>query len=238
MRPWLLMMATMLSLASCGPQPPRLRPATQPVQAQWVRQCRAAFPTGRWQLVHSIEARLPDGSRSQFLGVTRVAAETRTVDCALMTVEGFVLFSARSAVDAPIRVDRAVGPFARKGFAAGILRDIRTLFLEPPYVSVAAGTMSDRSGVCRYPLRDGGMLDLQPEDDGWTLMQYDATGQLRRSAVARGGAGGKRRAEHIGEARSIDLEAHGIVGYQLHMRLVQATPLAGLADDVRPEKHF
>ncbi len=176
-------------------------------------ECRTIFLQGRWQVAHAIEAVYPDGSRGLLVGVTVLSSVDRTLDCTLMTVEGFVLLDASEAGAVTIR--RAVPPFDRPGFAAGLLADVRLALLAPP------GTPRigrDRQGrpVCRYPGPDGRTTDLLPGAQGWRLEQYDERGRRRRTVALEPVAGGP--------PGRIRLQAHGPAGYRLDLRLLSAVP--------------
>jgi len=58
-------------------------------------ECREMFPQGRWQMHHAIQATVPGGGKTILTGVTVLSSQDRTIDSALMTVEGFVLFKGR-----------------------------------------------------------------------------------------------------------------------------------------------
>lgn len=66
------------------------------------------FPSGRWQLTHAIDATVMGEKKSGLLGVSVLSSADRTLRCALMTIEGFVLFSGR--FDGQLTVERALSP--------------------------------------------------------------------------------------------------------------------------------
>ncbi len=142
----------------------------------------------------------------------------QTVDCALMTVEGFVLFQAH--MGKTLRVERAMPPFDRAGFAAGITDDIRLIFLEP----VAASFQTGRRGgpgtpaektVCRYIGKAGAATDVRP-GSRWQIDRYTLRGGVVRTVTAES-AGGR-----AGFPGRIKLKATGPAGYTLEMKLLSA----------------
>ncbi len=227
---------TGLLLASCarhgadqGPQPLR---TVQDAAA--IERCQALFPQSRMQLVHTIAFRMAHGEHGNALGV--LVLDGPAIECALMTVEGFTLFSARSSGPDDLRIDRAVPPFANRDFAAGLMRDVRLLF-RTPEGAPAAGTLPDGAPVCRFQARDR-LVDLLPRTDGgWQLREF--SGQL---ALRVDGCLLETRETQWREARSVDaapprasgpahlaatmnLTAPGPAGYTLNLRLLEAAPL-------------
>ncbi|MCP3951472.1 MAG: hypothetical protein GY697_04545 [Desulfobacterales bacterium] len=180
--------------------------------------CRIVFPQGKWQFTHAIEAASPGGGEKLLVGVTVVDSSQQIVDCALMTVEGFVLFQAH--MGKTLRVERAVPPFDREGFAAGIMADVRLMFLEPPREHMQTGWSGEPSAlgsqrVCRYTRKAGMTTDVRP-GTGWQINRYTSRGNLTRTVTAEP-AGGK-----AGFPGRLRLQAAGPAGYTLEMKLVDA----------------
>ena len=176
--------------------------------------CPAIFLQGRWQVVHAIEATYPDASRGLLVGVTQLSSSNRTLDCTLMTVEGFVLFQASDAGNLEIR--RALPPFDRPGFAAGLLADVRLVLLAPAG-GATSGRTADGRAVCRYACAGDQTTDIAAEPGGWRLERFDAAGRLRRTAILRTSTG--NLPQHI------SLQAHGAAGYRLNLKLISAACL-------------
>jgi hypothetical protein len=180
--------------------------------------CRAVFPQGNWQFTHAIEADFPGGGDSLLMGVTVVDSSQQTVDCVLMTVEGFVLFQAH--MGKTLRVERAMPPFDREGFAAGMLADIRLMFLEPAAEHIQTGwpggqAAPDDKAVCRYTGKAGMTTDVRP-GSGWQIDRYTPRGNLTRTVTAEPAGG---QAGFPGRMR---LRATGPAGYTLEMKLISA----------------
>lgn len=212
----LLMMVVCLIAACSGRPTLQLVPVSpdDPLPAA----CRAVFPQEKWQFTHAIEAAYPGGGESLLMGVTVVDPAQQTVDCALMTVEGFVLLQAH--MGKTLRVERAVYPFDREGFAAGMLADIRLMFLEPAAEHIQTGwpggqAAPDDKPVCRYTGKAGMTTDVRP-GSGWQINRYASRGNLVRTVVAES-AGGQ-----AGFPGRLRLRATGPAGYNLEMKLISA----------------
>jgi len=204
-------------LTACGGLPV-IEPAPDVAIPAAEEACRSVFPEGKWQFVHTIEALLPGGSEKQVMGVTVVDTSERTLACALLTVEGFVLF--RAQADDAVQVERAVPPFDKKGFADGLLGDLRLMFLPPTDFEVRTGRLQGRGfpktpATCRYIEKQGETTDVVP-GDLWRIYRYSPQGALVRSVTAEA-AGGR-----AGFPGRLTLQAPGLAGYTLTMTLVDA----------------
>ena len=225
-----------LLLGACAhpgsdPEPEQLREAHDP---SLLARCQAFFPPDRQQLVHAISFRLPHDEGGSALGV--LVLNGPEIHCVLMTVEGFTLFAARSSgTDVP-RVERAVPPFDRPGFAAGLMRDVRLLF-RPPAGRPTTGLLPDGTPACRFH-QPNRLVDLLPQPDkGWRLHEYtsqsglkvdgcllttrDVEWRLTRSIHA----SPPRADESLGLAAILKLIATDPAGYTLNLRLLEAEPL-------------
>jgi hypothetical protein len=181
--------------------------------------CRDLFLHGRWQMYHSIKATLPDGRKSVLTGVTVFSSQDRSIQWALMTVEGFVLFSGRW--HNKITVDRAVPPFDRPGFAQGLIDDLRLLFLAPQAPIVATGRLEQGDPVCRFGSSQC-TIDISIKEDGSRIVrQYGSNRKIIRSVVADDLT--PRNQELF--ARHLILRHYGMLGYQLELHLIEATPI-------------
>jgi len=186
-------------------------------------QCRAVFPQGKWQFTHAIEAVYPGGGENLLMGVTVVDASRRTIACALMTVEGLVLFQAR--LGQSFDVQRAMPPFDRDGFAAGLLADIRLIFLQPvaeqlQYGMIKALTATAAEPACRYTADNGVITDILPGDGkNWQIVLYNPQGNPVRTVTA------NPYGEQAGFPGRLQLVASGPAGYTLKLKLVDAVRL-------------
>jgi hypothetical protein len=199
---------------------PKIDPMPPGQPSPLVSACRDLFPHGRWQVYHSMEATLPDGRKSILTGVSVLSSEDRSIRWALMTVEGFVLFSGRWDNNS-LTVDRAVPPFDRPGFAPGLMDDLRLLLFAPQDPLIATGRLEKGDPVCRFG-SPGDTIDIAIKDDGSRIVrQYDSNHRLVRSVVANG----LTPVAHELFARHLILKHHGMIGYQLDLKLIDAIPL-------------
>ncbi len=212
----LLMMVACL-IAACSSLP-ALQPVPVSSDDSLPAACRAVFPQGKWQFTHTIEAAYPGGGENLLMGVTVVDPSQQTVDCALMTVEGFVVFQAH--MGETLQVERAVSPFDREGVAAGMLTDIRLMFLEPAAEDIQTGrpggqAAPDEKPVCRYTGKAGITTDVRP-GSGWQIRRYTSRGNLVRTVAAEPVGG------QAGFPGRLRLRATGPAGYTLEMKLISA----------------
>lgn len=218
MKHLLLLMALLASVTGCA-QLPKIQPDSDllPVPARY--DCQNPFPHGRWQLYHIIEATVPGGQKRALTGVSVISSKDRSIRWALMTVEGFVLFSGR--YDGTLSIDRAIAPFDRPGFAQGLMNDLMLLFLAPRAPRATTGYLKNGGYVCRYGSPEK-TTDIVLEDDGtWSIRQYTSNHRLSHTVMA----------DEITDvadtafATHLVLKNHGALGYQLELRLVEAIPL-------------
>jgi hypothetical protein len=180
--------------------------------------CERIFPKNGWQLLHHIEAAPPDGSRQTLLGVMQFTSRN-DVHCTLLTLEGLVMLEAR--YDGVVHVDRAVPPMDRPGLAEGMVRDLLLVFFPPEGPVRQAGVSDGGDMICRYDLTDGGIQDIRLQHDGyWTIRRYHRN-RLTRTIRSDPDAG----FSSLGLPVRLVLQAHGLIGYQLTMNLLEAHPL-------------
>lgn len=211
----------LLLLSSCASDHPGLLepfaadPLRPPEQTELIQKCAAVYPRGKRQFVHAIEFRTADGRSSSVLGVTVV--DGNSLSCALMTVEGFILFQAR--LSDRFEVDRAVPPFDGPGFAQGLMEDVRALFLRPEVSGIRYGRLADGAESCRMTGQDGTVTDILPSSGGcWKMKTYDAGGRLTRTILARS----CRKVNATLLPRELGLTVPGPAGYTLKMTLISA----------------
>jgi hypothetical protein len=216
----------LLALSACAALPPLQPKLAEPDP-------ELPFPQGRWQLVHRIEARFPGNHKALMMGALELDSATGRLSCALMTVEGFTLFSAGfdPNAPAPLTITRAVPPFDGPGFAEGLMADLRLLFLAPKDTREATGTI-DGAAVRRYYHHDGRITDVAAlSNRRYSIGLYNADARLVRKAEVILPATA-RPLPHI--AAKIFLEAMDDAGYTLKLDLVDAVPL-GAASLAQPD---
>ena len=202
---------------------PAVHPADITFETQLPRKCNNLFPNGKWQFVHSIETTMPGGQKGLVMGVTVISSRDKTVQCAIMTIEGFVVFDAR--YDQQLVIQRAIPPFDSEGFAEGLIRDIQLIFFMPEGRLIETGTDKDGASICRYRKPDGQIVDLVIQGNrSWQIRQYSQKLRLNRTVTAFFSQKNPA-AEHPAIPDRLELTAHGVANYKLAMDLVEAVPL-------------
>ena len=179
--------------------------------------CLDYFPAGAWQFVHAITFHLAAGGEGTAVGV--VVLDSKEIRCALMTVEGLTLFEARSTEGKPVQISRAVPPFDKEEFAAGLMDDVRTIF-QKPLGKAEVGRLADGSRVCRSTAA-GQVTDILPQEGGcWTMHTYSEGIGVR---IIR--ARSCKTVDRAVIPKDIDLVSSGQAGYTLNMHLISAEKL-------------
>jgi hypothetical protein len=199
---------------------PQIRPADPETARRTAAACAAIFPQGAWQFVHAVQFFPPDGSIQTLMGVVRLSSAAKRFHCVMMTIEGLVLFEA--TYDGAIAIQRAVAPLDKPGVAEGMVEDIRLIFFPPDPCCLAAGFTPEGQSICRYPRPDGGTEEIRPGSDGaWEIRRYAPDHRLlRRVAPIPGGD-----LQLAGLPARVELQAPGLAGYRLVLRLVEAMPM-------------
>jgi hypothetical protein len=217
----LIVLSLFLLPTACAHLPEIYRPADLPTAVPAA--CKRIFPQGRWQFVHRIEALPPDGSRHTLIGVIQLSSQSRTIHCVMMTVEGLVILEAD--YDGAVHIQRAVPPMDRPGLAEGVIRDLQLIFFAPRPPARETGLLKDGERIYRYALADGGTEDLLIQADGrWAVKRYNRRKRLIRSVRSDPDA---PLFSHGFPIRLV-LQAHGLLGYQMNMTLLEAQPLEDL----------
>jgi hypothetical protein len=178
--------------------------------------CGVIYPQGKWQFVHFLEFSLANGKKGSAVGVTVI--NDPVIECALMTVEGFVLFEAR--YDKELKIIRAVSPFDNEEFAQGLIRDLQLIFFPLSAEDIQYGKNSDDSRLCRYTKSNGQCLDVVlSADHGWQIQQYEPDKVSGRTITAKPQAAQTRQWL---PPRNLQLTAYGTVEYTLQMTLISA----------------
>lgn len=214
----LMIAAVLISLSACAQLPKIQMPTASDVMPSHM-ECRALFPQGRWQLYHAIEATPPGGEKTLLTGVTVISSQNRSIDFALMSVEGFVIFSGR--FDGDLTIDRAISPFDRPGFAQGLMDDIKLLFFAPQGPLCMTGQVAQLNRICRYCQPDQTTDITVTTDPVWQIRQYSSRKRLSRSIDAENIV----NIANTPFAQKVTLKRHGLLGYQLVLRLLEAIPL-------------
>ena len=218
----LLLLSVLGFILSCSSLP-QVYPAGDSAGPQPGRTCPGPFPDGDWQLLHSIEATLPDGKKGFLMGLTVISSSNRTARCIIMTLEGFVVFDA--LYDKKITVKRAIAPFNSEVFANGLIADIKLIFFKPAGSNMTSGFLINGEAVCRYQKPDGRIVDIiNRQEYNWEIKLYLPDYRLARTVKSMF-AKEPDLANRMGISDKIELNAHGSPGYALVMDLVEAIPL-------------
>lgn len=218
-----ILLCALVFIASCADLP-KIRPATDPDTRAVRTGCCTVFPSGKWRFIHSIEAELPGGRQGFVLGVTVISAASQTIECVIMSIEGFVFFDA--CLDKKLTINRAVYPFDNKAFAEGLMQDIELIFFKPAGPLSEFGLLKNGFPLCRYHLIDGGVIDMIiPPDNSWEIRQYNKDRRLTRTVKAMAKKNTGSEDQRLIPERLV-LKAYGLRTYELTMTLVEAVCLS------------
>jgi len=153
---------------------------------------------------------MPLGNNALMLGVTAHQPEgLRTV---VLSPEGVALFDATSA-EGKLKVERAVPPFNRTGFAEGLVDDVSHSLIPPRGAATEVGVYETGEAVCRWRGAEERITDVvlsaaQPR----AIRNYRGTGLLREITI-------------VGEAADgwyleLKMRVPGAGGYTLDMKLI------------------
>lgn len=211
----IVVLATIILWAAGCSHIPRPIPVADSIAEEMFNSCNRVFIIQNTQLVHRITAYLPNGGTETFLGISQIYPAAKKNRCVLMTLEGLVLLEAEDSNK--ISVKRAIAPFDHPGFAAGMLADIRLLFLPPESTAKEAAVEDNGNKICRYFLLDGNVQEIVLEPRGKTSIRlYDHGKKLCRTV---GFAADK---DPLNAAKQAELKAYGLTGYRLEMALIEA----------------
>lgn len=210
-------------LTSCKTLP-RLHPLTYQEKSEIPVRCQSLFVTDQMQLTHSIEANLPAGGTSLLMGILVIYPDLDQFESVIMTIEGLVIFSAQYK-QGNITVRKAVSHFKSALFATGLVNDIKLIFFKPGNGSAEFGKSGTGFPICRYPERDGDLIELTLNDSYWEIRQYDADRLLRRTVQVFSDSGNRLSVNDPAIPLKIRLTAHGRYGYSLTLRLIEATAI-------------
>jgi hypothetical protein len=214
-----VLVGALLFINSCASLPD-MYPAGGPAALEIHARCSAPFPQDKWQFVHYIEATLPGGKKGFVMGITVISPMTETIECVIMTLEGFVLFDARH--DQGLMISRAISPFDKIEFAKGLMKDIRLIFFKPDGPFVGSGILEGGSPICRYQNFDGRIIDIITfPDNAWEIRQYGRDLRISRTVRASSPTKVGRSGRRVIPSR-LELRAQGLLGYELSMNLVSA----------------
>lgn len=197
-------------LASCQSLPVIMQPEGK------IFTCPSPFLKEKYRLIHAIEIRMAGESRGAIIGVTLADPATRKISCAIMTVEGIVLFEAEEEAGL-LKVIRALPPFDSSDFAQNMINDIKLIFFSPTGKIIEKGILPGGAAVCRWREKGGGWIDvLSNEPQGIEIKRYSLCGNLKRDV--------KFEETDKNIYQRIELTANELYGYSLNMKLIEAQP--------------
>ena len=206
-----LFLLGMLLLTACAGMP-RIIAVDTALASKTIKACENAFPDGKWQFAHVIEANLPGGRDAQLIGVTEVSNRPERIHAIMMTVEGLVLFDGLE--DDKLTINRSVAPFDSIGFAKGLMEDIRLMFLKPDGQPMGAGITENGFEVCRYRVSDHAVIDVMVRPDRMLEIRKYGNERLIRKVVF---------ALKPGTIpKKIAFTAYEPASYRLNLRLISA----------------
>ena len=213
--------AIVLLLSACAGLPAITATSKDHAQ-QATERCAKPFLDRPYRLVHAMEVGVAGEPQGKFMGITLFDPRSRDLHCALLSLEGFVLFEAFWNTDG-LRVLRAVPPFDKPRFAENTLKDIRFMFIAPEGALKQSGTREDGATVCRYGSAEGGAVDVAVyRDDSWEITTYGPDQKPQRRARA--------RAVRNGIPDLIEMTGYAVLNYSLGLSLISAEPAS--AEDV------
>lgn len=214
-----LLLITLMLTISCGSLP-ELEPGNLSIISDIHERCSIPFLDDKWQLIHSIEATMPDGKKGFVVGITVIAPQTGTIHCVIMTIEGLVVFDAQ--YDQKVVINRGISPFDSVDFAKNLMNDIRLIFFKPDGQLIESGMLNNGSYVCRYRNNDGTIVDvIINQDNTWIIRHYNNRSCLTRTI----------RAYSCGQPSSVnqkmipgrlELTSHGPAEHSLVLELIKA----------------
>ena len=178
--------------------------------------CPSPFLKEKYRLIHAIEVNMAGETRSAIIGVTVADPSTRLVSCAIMTVEGIVLFEAESGADS-LKVMRALPPFDSDNFAKNMIDDIKLIFFAPMGKIQNKGKLPDGSTGCRYREENGDWIDVFANTtEDIEIKRYSPSGSLKRRIKL------NKTSKNI--YQNVELQANELINYSLILTLIEAQP--------------
>ena len=183
------------------------------------KKCSIPFLNGKWQLIHSIEAAMPDGKKGFVVGITVISPQTGTIHCVIMTIEGLVVFDAQYRQK--VVINRGIPPFDSTDFARYLMNDIKLIFFKPDGQLIESGRQNNGSYVCRYRNNNGTIVDvITNKDNMWIIRQYN--NKFCLTHTVRAYLPKKLLVSQKMIPRRLELISHGPVGYSLVLELINA----------------
>lgn len=178
------------------------------------------FLDEKYRLVHSIRTELPDKTISSLVGITLADPVSREIEAVLMTVEGLVVFEAKSG-SGQVKIVRAVDQLNTDDFASALMEDISFIFFRPHCDIEFSGKLKDGSPVKRFIFKSKKIVDIVGRaESGVVVNMYDSSRNLIKTAVF-------SEMNNDGLPVSIELLAHGFFGYTMRLDLIEYERIEG-----------
>ena len=209
-----LLLSASIFLISCKSLP-YLEPIDQSIMMNVNVRCNFPFIFERCRLIHSIEAVLPDGSRSSVIGILVVDPDIDAIHSVIMTIEGLVIFEALDS-KGRVTIKRGLSHFDSVEFANALMDDIRLIFFNPKGEIIKSGMLDNNGYTCRYICDSGKIVDIARYTDGiWKIYQYN--NRFKKLRIVKASS-----VNNDGFPTRIELECFGFMGYSLIMKLIEA----------------
>jgi hypothetical protein len=213
-----LLLIILMLTSSCS-NLPKLDPGKPSIISDIHKRCSAPFINGKWQLIHSIEATMPDGKKGFVVGITVISPQTGTIHCVVMTIEGLVVFDAQYRQK--VIINRGIPPFDSTNFARDLINNIKLVFFKPDGQLIEFGRQNNGSYVCRYRNNNGTIVDvITNKDNTWIIRQYN--NKFCLTHTVRACLPKKLSVSQKMFPGRLELISHGTVGYSLVLELINA----------------
>jgi len=214
MSPRLLATSLLALGAACAhPHLPALAALPSAAKVSAAAQCQQAFPQQPWRATHTLLATLPLGYNGGLVGVLAVGPEG--LHAILLSPEGISLFEGlqKKSGSGGLAILRAVPPFDRSDFAAGLMADVGNAFLPPAGEPAEIGRAATGETVCRWNLPGYEATEVQLGANGPASIRTFRNLIVTRQIDLLGAA------DH-GFFPQVRLTVPGPGGYTLEMQLV------------------
>jgi len=198
------------------PPPPELEGYAYAYAPEIAQKCEQYYAHGNWQFVHSITFRMVNGHGATVIGVT--VLDEKIIKTALLGVEGFVLFEAELDAEKSLNITRALPPFDNNDFAAGLMRDVKAIFVLASEEKPVTAQLADGAFICRYS-NTKQISDFSIQSDGSTRIHvYNADGNRTKTIMA----DSHSFIDGVRIPKQIQLSTYGLQAYTLKLELISA----------------
>ncbi len=192
-------------------------PDIEPINSAETKLGSNSFLDKKYQLTHSIKAELPNGDKALFIGLTLIDPAQKSINAIIMTVEGIILFDV-TYINNTALINRSMPDFNSSGFAEGLTDDLKLIFFAPDCAELVSGRLKDKN-ITRYKCKEGTVIDVLTKKNIITeVRKYNSFNSLIRTVNF-------LSINQQGLPEKIELIAHGLFGYSLYMKLINAEKL-------------